>query len=236
MIFNSRFMLNLYTRSFGPPASPPVVAYQGLGESRIEAASTRLPVGERRADVLCVSVMARHKRIELLVDAFAGIAQGGGESRLIIAGGWPDPDYRQAIEARVAALRLSERVSILGHVSEPTLDSLYRSSRVFCLLSECESFGIPAAEAQLFGTPCVVAEGTAAPEIVGDGGIIVPAGDAVAASRAIASLLTDPDLWEQVSRAAVENTQRFRWATCSEPLVSALEACDSESSESRRRP
>jgi glycosyltransferase involved in cell wall biosynthesis len=95
---------------------------------------------------------------------------------------------------------------------------------VFCLLSGCESFGIPAVEAQLFGTPCVVADVCAPPEIAGPGGEVVPAGDPLAAAKALAPLLVDASAWQAASSRALANVERFRWSRVSTPLMEFFDA------------
>ena len=74
---------------------------------------------------------------------------------LHLVGSWPDAVYERRIRNLVSELGLGEQVHFHGFVSREELDCLYAESQVFCLMSRCESFGIPAIEAQLFGTPVV---------------------------------------------------------------------------------
>lgn len=222
MVFNSAYMSSLYGRAFGPATERSIVAYQGIDGRHFREREQILPRLERTRAVLAVSVMASHKSIEDLVDAFALGAAGIAGARLVLAGGWPDSRYRGLIESRIRERDIESRVDVLGHVDDAQLDQLYSEAAVFCLLSRCESFGIPAVEAQAHGTPCVVADGTAAPEIVGKGGVVVSAGDAASAGAALNRLLNDHAHWAEVSANAHRNAERFRWRTCSQPLVEAL--------------
>lgn len=222
MAFNSTYMQALYAQQLGPSPRPSVVALQGVDEA-LYAQNWDHDVRSRAQEILAVSAMAEHKAIEVLVDAFALLAGDRPRLRLTLIGGWPDPAYRQRVEARIELHGLSERVDIPGHVDEATLRAGYRRARAFCLLSRCESFGIPAIEAQVAGTPTVVAEGTAAPEIAGPGGIVVPQDDPAAAASALATLLDDDVAWLRYSEAALCNAGRFHWSTCSEPLVALLD-------------
>lgn len=223
MAYNSRYMHDLYAQRFGRRVSASVVAHQGIDEDLFSAGHQVDSSSPRERTVLCVSVMARHKAVEVLVEAFANVAQSAASARLILVGAWPDSAYRAEVESRVAQSGVGERIEIRGHVDQASLHELYASARVFCLLSRCESFGIPAVEAQAFGTPAIVAAGTAAPEIVGEGGLSVPQDDVAATARALQQLLADDEAWSRRSQAARDNAERFHWRACSAPLLQAFE-------------
>ena len=96
---------------------------------------------------------------------------------------------------------------------------MYAESQVFCLMSRCESFGIPAIEAQLFGTPVVCSTACAVPEICGEGGLFCDPDDIDGIAEALNSLLEDSDVWRARSELALRNADRFHWQACSKPLV-----------------
>ncbi len=228
MAYNSAYMQGLYRDTFGPTPRPSVVAYQGIDEALFAEGHSAQGLQARLPNVLAVSVMARHKAIEVLVDAFARIAVARRDARLVLIGSWPEPAYRREVEARIDAHGLQTRIDLLGHVDRQTLHAQYARARAFCLLSRCESFGIPAVEAQAAGTPAVVAAGTAAPEVVGAGGLVVPPDDTAAAVAALSALLDDDDAWSRLSLHALANAQRFRWRACSAPLVDLLRGFGAE--------
>lgn len=224
MVYNSGYMRDLYAANFGATSMPAVVAYQGIDEALLAGRQDSDPeVVNRRRSILCVSVMARHKAIEVLVEAYAMLLPNCPGAELVLVGSWPDPGYRAEIEAQVAALPAGAYVRMAGHVSNEELHELYGRARVFSLLSRCESFGIPAVEAQAFGTPTVVADGTAQAEVAGPGGRVVPQDDAVAASDALASILLDDALATDLSSRALVNCRRFCWTEVSQPLIAAIE-------------
>lgn len=89
-------------------------------------------------------------------------------------------------------------------------------------MSRCESFGIPAIEAQLFGTPVVTSTVCAMPEIGGEGGLYRDPDDVPAIAEALTKLLTDADEWQRRSQLARANAARYQWQTCSQPLVDLI--------------
>lgn len=229
MVFNSRYMHDLYAARFGPRQGKSVVAYQAIDESLFVLGQQSTPLAQRKAMVLSVSVMARHKAVEVLVEAFSLLASRVPSATLVLVGAWPEAQYRREIESLIERHGLSRRVKLEGHVDTSVLHKLYGQARVFCLLSRCESFGIPAVEAQAFGTPVVVGAGTAAPEIVGAGGMVVPQDNAPVTAEVLRGLLTDDLAWAKYSASARLNSERFHWPACSAPLVGAVESLGMDS-------
>ncbi len=227
MVFNSRFMQDLYRHHFGAPKQS-IVAYQGVDAGLFSSASSAADAEIREPVVLSVSVMARHKAIEVLVAAFSQVAAAVPKARLVLAGAWPDAEYRDEIRAQIADLCVQDQVEVRGHVTYADLLGLYRRARVFCLPSRCESFGIPAIEAQVFGTPALVADGTAAPEVTDAGELTVAQNDVAATARVLQRLLVDDAFWRQASVRARNNAARFHWRDCSAPLLEALDTLASE--------
>jgi glycosyltransferase involved in cell wall biosynthesis len=220
----SDYLASEYRRNADAPARAGGTLYCGVDDGEFAQPAPVRGFADRGMEVLCVSVMARHKRIEDIVDAMQQLHRDGVPARLALVGPWPDAGYREEIETRLELSGLALYAEITGAVSDAALVQRYEHARVFCLLSGCESFGIPAVEAQLFGTPCVVADVCAPPEIAGPGGEVVPAGDPLAAAKALAPLLVDASAWQEASRRALANVERFRWSRVSTPLIEFLDA------------
>jgi len=224
VFYLSDFMARSYARNAHCEPRHGATSYVGVDDSMFEAARELSSFDAREFEIVTVSVMTRHKAIEDVIDALAVMHRRGIAARLALVGPWADAGYRTQIEARVQRLQLTDFVTITGAVSNDGLIQHYRRARVFCLLSRCESFGIPAVEAQAFGTPSVVADACAPPEVAGPGGRVVPAGNIDAAARALADLLTDEVQWQQASTAALSNVERFRWQRVSQPMLDWLDA------------
>jgi glycosyltransferase involved in cell wall biosynthesis len=220
LAYNSEFMRHAYRQNAaGFRERDSLIAYQGLDDETHDAAeSLRNQARKQSHRILVVSVMAPWKNLETLIDALVILRRGGVPATLNIVGPWADAAYEQAIREKVAIERLANHVHITGGVTRSELYEQYAEAAVFCLLSRCESFGIPALEAQLFGTPAVVSDGCAMPEICGAGSVAVPAGDATRAATALAGLLEDSNYRHEMAQAALDNATRFRWNTCSFPL------------------
>lgn len=118
------------------------------------------------------SLLPAHPGLRLLV---IGKPREGGDTERLVhrLGLWPHIDFRSGIPTG----------ELVRHYAESTLvvvPSLY------------EGFGLPAGEAMACGAPVISSDGGALPEVVGDAGVLVPAGDDAALACAIAELLADP--------------------------------------------
>ena len=231
MVFNSHFMQAAYRENAGRTERRGLVVYQAADDEtrrRMEQWRNR---PRKPGQILCVSAMGPHKNVESLVLAFDKLVHhrhpGAGSGHrppvdelvLHLVGSWPDPAYARNVRALVTSLGLETRVRFAGFVSREELDRLYAESRVFCLMSRCESFGIPAIEAQVFGTPVVSSNVCAVPEVCGDGGLFLDPDDIEGIAAALERLLTDDVEWRRLSVQASRNAGKYTWERCSAPLV-----------------
>ena len=220
MAYNSEFMRQAYRKNAGGKTErESLVAYQGLDEeTHSVAAENRSDSARQSHRILSVSVMAPWKNIETLIDAFDILRQRKVPATLNLVGPWSDANYERRIRRQIEDRGLASCVTITGAVTRNELYRQYAEAAVFCLLSRCESFGIPALEAQLFGTPAVVGNSSAMPEICGAGAIGVSPDNAAEAADRLATLLENPSQRQDMAKAAIENASRFRWSECSKPL------------------
>ncbi|MGO8747656.1 MAG: glycosyltransferase [Thermoguttaceae bacterium] len=221
MVYNSQHMRDLYQRNAGGAIErASQIVYQAIGDEahRLAAAPDSLPA-KQPGLILAVSVMAAWKGIEVLVDALALLHRQGSRAQLRLVGPWSDARYEKLIRYKVAQARLEPFVTITGRVSKEELYRQYAEAWVYCLMSQCESFGIPAVEAQAFGTPVVAATGCAMPEVCGAGGVYGPPRDPETTAELLGPLLDRGDPWKTLSDKARQNASRYRWELCSRPLL-----------------
>lgn len=124
-----------------------------------------------------------------LVDAFATLARHRADVVLAIVGEGP---ARAAVEARIAARGVGDRVRLLGERRDVPV--LLGGFDVFALPSLAEGMSNTLLEAMASGLPIVATAVGGNPELVADGatGALVPPGDAVALARALGAYLDDP--------------------------------------------
>jgi 1,2-diacylglycerol 3-alpha-glucosyltransferase len=167
--------------------------------------------------LLCVGRMAREKNIELVLDAFAEVADDYGDARLLIVGSGPHLDLLRAHAQKLAG---GDRILFTGPVPHEELPALYATSDIFVLGSSTETQGLVIAEARAAGTPCVVVSGGGAPENVRhreDGLVVEPTVEAFAG--AIRDLLSDPVRLLTMSAACRHNALRYTPAAMAEQVI-----------------
>ena len=109
-----------------------------------------------------------------------------------------------------AALRtFPANVKVLGRVTRDQLSLVYRQGHVFVLPTVSDGFAITQLEAMAHGLPVVTTPNCG--RVVTDGvdGLVVPARDAVALAKALATLINDPQLVTSMSVNALETIKQY---------------------------
>jgi glycosyltransferase involved in cell wall biosynthesis len=158
-------------------------------------------------ELLVVSELVRHKRVDVAVEA----ARRAGR-RIAVVGTGPD-------EARLRALH-GDGVRFLGRVDDASLARLYARAAAL-VVPNVEEFGIAAVEAQAAGRPVVApaAGGTAETVVDGATGVLVPPGDA----DALAEALRETDFGRFDGARIAAHAQRFSAAAFRERLAAEVE-------------
>ena len=118
--------------------------------------------------------------------------------------------------ARRETLGVTDRVDFLGPIQYDELRGVLPAHRrvgstVAALPGWVEQFGRVAVEAMACGVPVVASATGALPEVVGEGGLLVPAGGSGGAREALLELTTEPNRRRQVTTAAVAAARACTW-------------------------
>jgi glycosyltransferase involved in cell wall biosynthesis len=158
--------------------------------------------------VLYPAITYPHKDHATLLSAVERVLVQHPEAVLVLPGGAgsSEDDVRAQIAASPA---LSRQVRRLGRIPDADVAGLLELAEVVAVPSRYEGFGLPALEAMAAGAAVVAADATSLPEVVGDAGRLVPAGDTTAWADAIASLLAAPEERQRLVTAGRERAARY---------------------------
>ncbi|CAN5687909.1 glycosyltransferase family 1 protein [soil metagenome] len=182
-----------------------------------DVASMREQRGLARPYVLFVGTVEPRKNLAAVAAAMASL--DGREVDLVLVG--PD-GWNEDLRARLAPLDgTTVVVHRLGFVGASELPALYAGAAAFCYPSLREGFGLPVLEAMAHGAPVVTSSTTSTAEVAGPDALLVDPRDHAAVGAALARLLDDPDLAEDLRRRGRDRAATYTWARTAELTAAA---------------
>jgi glycosyltransferase involved in cell wall biosynthesis len=168
---------------------------------RVARVST-LAAGE--SFVLHIGSNLRRKNREAVLRAIADIAESW-HGKMVFAGQPLSPELR----AMAAQLQLAERIVEVSKPSNELLEGLYNRALALLFPSRFEGFGWPVIEAQACGCPVICSDREPLPEVAGEAAIMCGADDHISLGAAILTLVTRPDVREDLRLRGFENARRY---------------------------
>ncbi|MFQ5422273.1 MAG: glycosyltransferase family 4 protein, partial [Anaerolineae bacterium] len=179
-----------------------------FGHPRRERTAVRAELGVPEESLLvgCVTRLSPQKSPLTLVELFARVAAARPQTRFVVVGDGP---LRGEMEARLAAVGLTERVTLTGLRRD--VPELMAAFDLFVLTSLWEGLPRVLPQAMASGLPvvCTAADGSA--EIVQDGvnGFLVERGDVAAMATRVGQLLADGKLRQRMGENGRVTAQTF---------------------------
>lgn len=166
--------------------------------------------------LLFIGTVQPRKNLVYLVNEFARIAPEI-DWDLVIAGA--PGESQSEVEAAVLQNGISERVHLLGFVSDEQRKSLYDHASLFVYPSRYEGFGLVVLEAMSCGVPVLAANNSSLPEAAGDSGRLVDTDVEGAWASTIKSLYHDLPSRQAMIQSGYQHIQQFTWQRCAEQTL-----------------
>ncbi|MEZ5343150.1 MAG: glycosyltransferase family 4 protein [Acidimicrobiales bacterium] len=206
------------------------VVRPGINDSfRVES-----PDHERSATPLLLAVgrLTAAKQFDKAIRVLHAISDHHPGATLTIVGDGPE---RASLAALIERLGLSERVTLVGRVSDDELRRLYTSAWLLLATSLSEGWGMTLTEAAAAGTPAVATDIIGHRDAMGEGAGVLAHSDEAFAS-AVRSLLDDPAELAACSKRAFVSSQALSWDRTAAELLQLLVTGSLAPSRTRTRP
>ncbi|QKZ14825.1 glycosyltransferase family 4 protein [Spirosoma sp. KUDC1026] len=183
---------------------PVYVIYNGLNKAPDQVGE---PTGYRPSGEFLLGIGYQNKKKNFHV--LLPLLQSNPDLELLLAGHHDDPAYVDQMRQSAQAMGVSERLHLLGTVSEADKAWYLKHCKAFLHPSLAEGFGLPVIEAMQFGKPVFLSTATSLPEIGGDAAFYFPNFDAETVQKTFEQGMNSYD----TSRAGaiICNAARFTW-------------------------
>ncbi|MFI8344544.1 glycosyltransferase family 4 protein [Streptomyces sp. NPDC085639] len=189
------------------------------GKVRAELGAVERPL------LIAVGSLVPHRGYSVLLDAAREWRGLDPAPLLVIAGEGPlRPELSRRIEAEALPVRL------LGRRRDAA--QLLAAADLAVLPSRWEARALLAQEALRAGVPLVATTVGGVPELVGEGAVLVPPGEAGALASAVTGLLADPD--RRAALAAAGRAQASTWPSEDDTVAQVLSVYDELMERTRR--
>ena len=157
------------------------------------------------------------KGLKFLLEAIALLKPEYPELELLVVGKLKEGGQT---ETQLTELGLENSVRFVSGISTQEMVEYYAEASIAVSPSLYEGFGLPAGEAMSCGCAMVSSDGGALPEVVGDAGIVVPAGNSKALAEALDSLLKNPEKVAELGQKGRERIlETFCWKVAARQFV-----------------
>lgn len=179
---------------------------------------------ERLDYLLFVGRIVPQKDILAILRVFGALHRRRPDAFLFLVGGQDVlPGYVQQVRDEIHRLGIERRVYLTDKISNRSmLTSLYRHARFLVIVSEWESFCVPAGEAMFVGLPVVNTGTIPLPEIVGEAGVLIDKTNPERAAAIVDEVWNDPAAYARLQANALERSNWFTDAALLDSLRNLL--------------
>lgn len=228
--------ISRYTQTIFEHAAPharSVVIRNGVDAvGLMDRAKELAPFPKRGPLVLFVGAVKERKGAIHLIRAMKRVCEANPNASCIIIGSVSsEPAYVQKIRAEIDHLSLTEKVSLLGHVSDEDLLRWYKTADVLVVPSmnagwRFEGFGLIYLEAGVFGVPAIGTRECGASDAIDDGktGFLVSQSHVdTELPEAILHLLGDETLRKEIGEANRVRAFQASWIQVAKQYLALYE-------------
>lgn len=172
--------------------------------------------------VLYVSRFDVYKHHFEVVNAYAKLSPDLRKRFSLILVGETNLPEAERVKALIASLGLEQQVLLMGAIPYESLPPLYHHAYLNLFASSCENCPNILLEALASGRPMICSDVMPMPEFGAEAALYFSPFDSVDINKVLSEALSNPDLLNKLSIAAVEQSNKFDWANTSRRTWSEL--------------
>jgi len=217
--FNSHYMKDLYLKNLKEFSNKNSrICFNPIKNIQTNSAAKHFRK-EYPLKFVVVSSLDKYKNIDLLIKSFLKLLTHHCDSKIVIIGKIQEKEYLDYLLKLIPSKYRENFIIFKNSISSQKLNQIYKESFLYLSASICESFGLPAIEAQAFGTPSLVAPNTASVEIVNKGGLTCDFENINNLSLIIEMFFKNPDMYHNLSIEAIKNSRKYSSKSVSKPFI-----------------
>lgn len=219
VLVNSEFSRRNVIHVYGFPGQACRTVYLGVDHQRFKPDSSTI----RKPWVCVIAKITRFKNVDVIVKAIAELVRRGlNDVHLHVVG---VGDALEECQHTAEADGITEHVTFHGRLGDDRVVELLQQSRVFCLASADEPFGLVVVEALACGTPVVAMDSGGPREILNNlqCGRLCPSVAVPQIANALEHFLTmNEKTFATVSHAATQRAKEFSWDNATQQIEDEL--------------
>lgn len=160
--------------------------------------------------LLYVGTLQPRKNVQTLIEAYARFRRESGLGYKLLIVGKLKYKFGPVFEA-IERSGVQDDILFAGFVPDDELPRYYNAADLFVFPSRYEGFGLPVLESMACGTPVITTTSSSLPEVAGSAAILVDSEDVEGFCRAIARVLTEPELARRMQADGLAQAAAFSW-------------------------
>lgn len=175
----------------------------------------KVNIKKQNGKIICISRLAKYKNIKDLILAFALVNKQLPSSTLTIIGEGPE---KKNLSSLIANIKLSKEITFLSNLKRKELIKELKESKVFCLPSQVEGFGISIIESAAADIPYVASSIPVFNEVTHNfqGGVKFEVGNVKELAQKLKLLLTNEKLYDRKKSECPKLASFYTWSKISQ--------------------
>lgn len=201
----SKFSVGEISSHYGIPLSKMSVAYNAPAACFVKKEDSALA---KQKYLFAVSSVKANKNFISVLKAFDRIKDECPDLQLFIAGSLKAKQFK---DVDITPYIKSDRVKLIGYVSDDDLVKYYSNALALIFPSFYEGFGLPVIEAQACGCPVICSDASSLPEVASGSALMSNPTDIEGFGNSIKLLYNSEEKRQELIQKGYDNISRFSW-------------------------